>query len=319
MKNYSRLIITILISAALVLALFTGCSSKQNAVGADCGITVITTIFPPFDFVREIAGDSISVSMLLPPGAESHSFEPTPQDIISIQNCDLFIYAGGESDSWVNDILNSMGDKAPRTLTLMECVEPLEEELAEGMQHDSHGKGDEIEYDEHVWASPKNAKLICARITQTLIAIDPSAENTYTKANEIYQQKLTELDELFDEAVSTGCRRTIVIGDRFPFRYLTEEYELEYYAAFPGCSTESEPSAATLAFLIDTVKQNGLPAVFYIEFSNHRVADAIAEATGCETFMLHSCHGITQAELNSGASYISLMTQNAENLRKALN
>lgn len=321
MKKLFRFII--IPALMLLLLLCSACSPSPATDSSSDRITVITTIFPPYDFVREIAGDSVDVSMLLPPGAESHSFEPTPRDIIAIQGCDLFIYAGGESDAWVEDMLVSMGDDAPATLTLMECVEPVEEELSEGMEHhhddDAAHDDNEIEYDEHVWASPKNAMLICSRITQALSAAAPASADIFNEGCAAYQQKLSLLDELFEEVTASPLRRTIVVGDRFPFRYLTEAYNLEYYAAFPGCSTESEPSAATLAFLIDAVQQNNLPAVFYIEFSNHRVADAIAETTGCETLMLHSCHSVTQADLDSGVSYISLMTQNAENLRKALN
>lgn len=304
----------------LVLAvpfLLSGCSAGTSADTDEDGPKVITTIFPPYDFVRQISDSDINVRMLLPPGAESHSFEPTPQDIIAIGECDLFIYVGGESDSWVEEMLKSLGASAPETLTLMECVEPVVEELVEGME--AKEVEDDAEFDEHVWASPKNAMLICDRITEKLIAIDPDNSETYSSGNNSYQQELTTLDSLFEEIMSTARRNTIVVGDRFPFRYLTEAYGIEYYAAFPGCSTESEPSAATIAFLINEVKDDNLPAVFYIEFSNHRVADAIAESTGAEPLLMHSCHSVTQSELDSGVTYISLMTNNAANLRKALN
>lgn len=304
----------------LVLAvpfLLSGCSAGTSADTDEDGPKVITTIFPPYDFVRQISDSDINVRMLLPPGAESHSFEPTPQDIIAIGECDLFIYVGGESDSWVEEMLKSLGASAPEILTLMECVEPVVEELVEGME--AKEVEDDAEFDEHVWASPKNAMLICDRITEKLIAIDPDNSETYSSGNNSYQQELTTLDSLFEEIMSTARRNTIVVGDRFPFRYLTEAYGIEYYAAFPGCSTESEPSAATIAFLINEVKDDNLPAVFYIEFSNHRVADAIAESTGAEPLLMHSCHSVTQSELDSGVTYISLMTNNAANLRKALN
>lgn len=310
-----KLIIPVLSMVSLLL--LGGCSSNMTTEASDDGLSVITTIFPPYDFVREISDSKISVQMLLPPGAESHSFEPTSQDIIAIGECDLFIYVGGESDAWVDEMLNSLGNNAPETLTLMECVEPVVEELVEGMEY--HEDEDEEEFDEHVWASPKNAMLICDKITEKLAALDPAGAAVYTSGNASYQKELTKLDSLFDEIMDSAARNTIVIGDRFPFRYLTEAYGIEYYAAFPGCSTESEPSAATIAFLIDKVKEEDLPVVFYIEFSNHKVADAISEATGAETLLMHSCHSVTAEQLENGESYISIMTQNAENLRKALN
>ncbi len=314
MKKLKLIIFLLVLTALFMLC---GCSSRVSGDTDGDGPKVITTIFPPFDFVREIAGSELSVSMLLPPGAESHSFEPTPQDIIAIGKCDLFIYAGGESDTWVKDMLDSLGESAPETLTLMECVDPVVEEHVEGME--TTGDEEEPEFDEHVWASPKNAMLICDRITEKLIAIDPDNAKVYSDGNSTYQAELAKLDSLFEETVSTAKRNTIVVGDRFPFRYLTDAYGIEYYAAFPGCSTESEPSAATIAFLIDKIEEDDLPAVFYIEFSNHRVADIIAESTGAEPLLMHSCHSVSQSDLDSGVSYISLMTNNAANLGKALN
>lgn len=302
-----------------VFLIMSGCSATMSEQPQDDRLTVITTIFPPYDFVRELASDSVNVRMLLPPGAESHSFEPTPQDIIDIGDCDLFIYGGGESDAWVEGILASMGDGAPETLSLMDCVEPVIEEHVEGMDYHEDEHEEEAEFDEHVWASPKNAMLICSRITERLSELDKANSETYTSGNAAYQSKLKELDNLFEDVMASSIRNTIVVGDRFPFRYLADAYGIEYYAAFPGCSTESEPSAATVAYLIDKVNELELPAVFYIEFSNHLVADTIAEATGAQALLLHSCHSVTESELENGASYISLMTQNAENLRKALN
>lgn len=324
---------SIILAASLVAFSLTGCnkSSSQPPAVADEASTfnIVTTIFPPYDFAREIAGDKADISMLLPPGAESHSFEPTPQDIIAIQNCDLFIYVGGESDVWVDDILHSMGDKAPRTLTLLDCVDAVEEETVEGMQQESHDHEhedeheheheEEVEYDEHVWTSPKNAIKIVKRMTEVLSEIDSENATVYADNSSAYIEKLNALDEKLNGIASTAARKTIVMGDRFPFRYLADAYGIDYYAAFVGCSSETEVSASTVAFLIDKVKAEGIPAVLYIEFSNHKIADAIAETANVKTLLLHSCHNVSKDELQAGATYLSLMKQNALTLKEVLN
>lgn len=318
MKRFA--LVTALLSIILSLC---ACSADGHKPEEEGKLKVMTTIFPQYDFVREIGGDKVSVDMLLSPGAESHSFEPTPQDIINISNCDLFIYVGGESESWVEGIIDSLGDAAPDTLTIINCVSLHAEEIKEGMQSREESGGDEdadeIEYDEHVWASPRNAMDICNCIAEKLSELDPENAVSYQEANYHYLERLSALDELFSDIVGTAARKTIVVGDRFPFRYFTECYDLDYFAAFPGCSSESEPSAATVTFLVEKVKSESLPVVFYTESSNHLVADAIAEAAGCGTLLLHSCHTVTKQQLQEGVSYISLMEHNAENLSIALN
>lgn len=309
-----------LVSALLSLVLsLCACSASEHRTGDDGKLKVMTTVFPQYDFVREIGGGRVSVEMLLSPGAESHSFEPTPQDIIRISECDLFICVGGESESWVADIIDSLGDDAPEVLTIISCVSLHAEEIKEGMQSREEADEDEIEFDEHVWASPRNAMDICNLIAGKLSELDPENSSFFQETNNHYLERLSSLDELFSDIVRTSARRTIVVGDRFPFRYFTECYDLDYFAAFPGCSSESEPSAATVTFLVEKVKSDSLPIVFYTESSNHLVADAIAEAAGCDTLLLHSCHTVTKQQLQEGVSYISLMEQNAENLSIALN
>lgn len=324
-------IITITMSIILSLALFTGCS--KNSTKDDNRISdknnsdkkkVITTIFPQYDFTRQIVGERAEVSMLLPPGAESHSYELTPQDIIKIQEADLFIYVGGGSDSWVDEILESMGEKAPKTLKLIDCVDVVEEQMVEGMEegheHEGHEHGEhDVEYDEHVWTSPKNAVKIVDKINHTMAEIDHKNELIYEENSKKYKNDLIDLDKSFREVIDSAKHKTIVVGDRFPFRYLVDEYKISYHAAFPGCSSNSEPSAATIAFLTDKVKSENIPAVLYIEFSNHKVADAIAESTGTKTMLLHSCHNVSKEDIKSGVSYLDLMNQNIEVLREALN
>ncbi|MDR1249695.1 MAG: metal ABC transporter substrate-binding protein [Treponema sp.] len=284
-------------------------------------INVVATIFPAYDFVREITGDRANLTMLLPPAAESHSFEPTPRDIITVQNCDVFIYVGGESDAWVERILESMDANHMKIITLMDCVDVVEELIVEGMQEEEeesdHGE-EAAEYDEHVWTSPRNAQLIVWKIADALKSTDPANAAEYEKNAVSYIAKLTELDASFQEALRGAMRKTIIFGDRFPFRYFADAYGLSYFAAFPGCSTETEASAATVAFLIDKVRAEKIPVVFHIELSNERIADTICGETGARKLLLHAVHNVSKRDFEGGASYYSLMSANVANLRAAV-
>ena len=262
-------------------------------------------------------GERGEVTLLLPPGSESHSYEPTPKDIIGIQNCDLFIYVGGESDAWVADVLESVGEGV-RTVTLMDCVELLEEEHVEGMETGHEHEDGETEYDEHVWTSPRNAKLICEKIASALCEADPEGEAEYKAALESCSQELDELDAAFKEVVANGVRDTIIFADRFPLLYFAKAYGLEYYAAFPGCADETEPSAATVVFLIEKVREEGIPVVFHIELSNEDMADTICEETGAEKMLFSACHNVTKEQFEAGVTYLELMWANVDALREAL-
>lgn len=297
-----------------LLLLFTAC--EIHAPDSDDGLSVVTTIFVPYDFVREISGGEVEATLLLPAGAESHSYEPTTQDIITIQDCDVFIYVGGESEAWVDGILDSFDTSNMQIIALLDIVSTVEEELVEGMQGEAE---DEPELDEHVWTSPKNAIEIVAAITETLCAADTENAEEYKENSAQYTERLKDLDAQFLDAVDGAQRTTLVFADRFPFRYLADDYGLSYFAAFPGCSTEGDASAATVAFLIDKVAEEGIPIVFYIEMSNEKMADTICEATGAKKLLLHSCHNVTADELKRGVSYLELMRQNAKNLKEALN
>ena len=319
-------------------------SSGDPAENADGGkISVVTTIFPPYDFVREIAGDEADIKMLLKPGEETHSYEPTPQDIIAIQNSDVFIYTGGENDVWVEDILSSMPDSDMVTLRLVDCVDTVEEEQVEGMKgtagHD-HDEGDyddahgghtdeaddgesaeesPHEADEHVWTSPVNASLIVEQIKNVLSQADPDHSELYEENTLAYQEQLSELDQEFREVVDNAKRDIMIFGDRFPFRYFADEYGLEYYAAFPGCAGDTEPSAATMAFLIEKVREEQVPAVLKMELSNADIANAIAEATGTEVKVFYSCHNLSADDFENGETYLSMMQKNVETLKEVLN
>lgn len=284
---------------------------------------IVATVFPAYDFARSAAGELADVTLLLPPGAESHSYEPTPADILRVQRCDLFIYLGGESDAWVDTILSAIEPRGD-VLRMIDCVDLLEEETVEGMQggHDhDHEEGHDhlgevLSMDEHVWTAPRNAAAVTRIIGQRLALLDRSNGEAYAAGAEAYALELEELDRDFAAFFDTLPDRTIVFGDRFPLLYFAEAYDLDYYAAFPGCGAQTEPSAATVAFLTRKVREEGLPAVWYIEFSNHLVADSIAEAAGVETAQFHTCHNVSRADLEAGATCLSLMRANLEALRE---
>lgn len=361
-KRLSARLIAALLSVLLAAGSLPGCAAPAETED-DGRMKVVTTIFPQYDFVRAIGGDLVHLRMLLSPGEEMHSYEPTPLDIKEIQNCDLFIYVGGENDVWVDRILDNMGDHRPETLRLVDLTDTVEEEIVEGMMeerghehdhdeadhhedgdhdeevdhhedddHDEDADHDEDEHrhggdssheeheeaDEHVWTSPVKAAEITEAIAEKMAEIDPSNAEQYREGANAYEVQLLELDARFREIVESAERKTIVFGDRFPIRYFAEEYGLEYYAAFPGCSAETEPSASTLAFLIDKVREEEIPVVFSIELSNGNIAKAICESGGAVQRTFYSCHNLTREQMESGATYVSMMTENLEVLEEAL-
>ena len=309
----------ILIALSLALSLAACGEAPEDDNG---GISVVATTFAPYDFARQLVGDMGTVSMLLPPGSESHSYEPTPKDILEIQNADVFIYVGGESDAWVTDVLESVGEGV-RAVTLMDCVELLEEETVEGMEaevHDhEHGEeGHEAEYDEHVWTSPRNAALICEKIAAALCEADPANASVYNANLAVYSAELAKLDAAFTGIVADGARKTIIFADRFPLLYFARAYGLTYYAAFPGCSEDAEPSAATVAFIIDKVREEDIPVVFHVELANEDMADIVCDETGAVKRQFNACHNVTRAQFNAGVTYLELMWENTEVLKEAL-
>ena len=313
--------ISVIILFALLFTFFTACSSPTNEL-SDGRISVVTTIFPQYDFARQIGGNKIRLKMLTTPGGESHSYEPTPQDITAVSSCDIFICAGGESDIWYNTVLKSIDTESMIVISLMDCVEAVEEEITEGMSEKLSVFGEEEEdpeYDEHVWTSLKNAQLISKAIGEALISADVANEEFYRANTEDYTARLAELDLKYRQAAERAENKTLVFGDRFPFRYLFDDYGLKYYAAFPGCSTDSDVSAKTMLFLIDKVREENLAAVYYIEFGAKKIADTIAEETNAEPLLFHSCHTVSKEDFNNGVTYLSLMEQNLENLKRGLN
>ena len=291
---------------ALCLA---SCGLLGGALAEDEKPSVVTAIYPQYDFVRAIAGDRVSLKMLLKPGAEVHTYEPAPQDIMAIDGCDLFVYGGGESDAWADGLLAATAREERRVLRLMDCVPLLEEEGEDG---------EEAEYDEHVWTSPKNAMLIVEALRDALCEIDPAGEETYRANAAAYLEELKRLDEAFEAVVSAGARDTIIFGDRFPLLYFARAYGLNYLAAFPGCSTETEPSAATMTALIRGAAEIKAPLVLYLELSTGAIARAVAEQTGAQTRVFYACHNLTQDDFEAGKTYLDFMWENVETLREAL-
>ena len=339
-------LMAVILAAGIAAAAVTGCGVKQEEPD-DGKLKIVTTIFPQYDFVRAIAGGTgaVNVRMLLSPGEEVHSYEPTPLDIKEIQNCDLFIYVGAENDVWVDRILENMGDKRPETLRLVDLTETVAEESVEGMMeekghdheesreeeadhdheagHEHSHSGDSSheeheEADEHVWTSPVKAAEITEAIAQKMAELDPANADDYLANAQDYEAKILDLDAQFRQIAENAERKILVFGDRFPIRYFAEEYGLDYFAAFPGCSSESEPSASTLAFLIDKVREEEIPVVFSIEFSNGNIARAICESTGAVQRTYNSCHNVTKEQMENGATYVSLMSENLEAVREAL-
>lgn len=319
-----------LLAAASLTSSLCACSfggdntdGKQTPDGPE-KLSIVTTIFPQYDFSRQLAGDLANVTMLVGPGEESHTYEPTPQDIIKIQQADIFIYAGGESESWVNGILGSFDTDDMKIIDMMDLCDVVEEEIVEGMQDDEDdaketGGAEESEYDEHVWTSIDNAEIISQAIADALCEVDEENTATYRLNCEKYLSKLSSVKREIAQTVRNGKRKTVVFGDRFPARYFTDEFDLEYFAAFPGCAEQSEPSAGTVAFLIDKVQKEEIPVVFTIELSNGKVAKTIADSTGAEVMCFNSAHNVTMEQFLDGVTYIDLMEQNNEALQKALN
>lgn len=306
-----RKILVLVLSLIFVFSL-AGCNSKS----ADDGkITIVATAFPHYDFARRMCEDidaEYEIKMLVPPGSEVHTYEPSPSDILAISTCDLFIYTGGESDTWAKDIIKSSGNKDMKVISFMDVcrVEKHQEE------HDGH----EHVYDEHVWTSLKNVELIVSEISSALSEIDPAHKKKYEENFLDYTRKM-ELGELkyeFKKIFEECVRNEIVVADRFPFYHLAEEYGLEYVSAYPGCSSSTEPSAQVIAELSKKVKDENIPYVFTIEFSNQKIAKSVIEGTDAEILTLHSCHNVSKEDFENGITYYDLMMRNAANLRKAL-
>lgn len=299
-----------LISLFLILitfcTLFSSCQSEDTAK-----FSIVATSFPAYDFAKNITGDLAQVSLLLPPGGESHTYEPTAKDIIRITECDIFIYNGGESDAWAEAILDSL-EKKPLVIKMMDFVDVCENE------HNHHDHHDH-EIDEHIWTSIKNSVKIVFGVSDKICSFDSANAGVYKKNTADYTGKLESLDRDFEELFAHSKTKTIVVADRFPFTYFARDYGLSYYSAYHSCTEDSEPTPKIIAELIDAVKKENIPIIFHLEFSNMAVASAVAEDTGAKMHQLHSCHNVTNGQIKDGVTYYDLMKSNYEILKEAVN
>ncbi len=310
-----RIITAIITVVVLVLGLvfLFGTVWKQEK---DDDLQIISTTFVGYDFARAVAQEVANVRMLLKPGSEMHNYEPTPQDIAEIINSDLFIYIGGESEEWVTDLLRDNDITPEKTLRLIDVVELKEEELTPGMEGDTE---EEVAYDEHIWTSPANAIKMVDAIANKLSELEPAKKADFAKNAAEFNAEIRLLDQKIQDLVSNSARKTLVFGDRFPFRYFVDEYGLNYYAAFPGCSEQTEASSNTVAFLINKIKEEKIPVVLKNELTSDSLAQAIADETGAKVRELSAAHNISQADYDSGITYVDIWQKNYEILKEALN
>ena len=300
-----------LIAALLCLCLILcGCTAQPEKPHDETKLQIVCTSFPAYDFAREIADDRAELTLLIKPGSEVHSYEPTPKDMIRIQESDLFICNGGESERWAKTLITP----ELNTIYMMDCVDTVEES-ADGIYNAEDG---EPELDEHVWTSPLNAIKISEEICNALCKLDTDNAEAYKTNFAAYKAQLMALDREFRQVIKNSGKHTLVFADRFPMRYFALEYGLDCYAAFPGCSSETEPSAKTVAYLIDRVREDKIPAVLYMEFSNQKMADVICEDTGCKKLPFYSAHSVSAEQFEQGVSYLDLMRINLNSLKEAL-
>lgn len=330
---------------ALLLALFmlvgalAGCG-KQNDTNQTDKLSIVTTIFPEYDWVREILGekaDNAEITMLLDNGVDLHSYQPTADDIVKISDCDLFIYVGGESDEWVEDALRNAANRNMKVINLLEVLgdSVKTEEIVEGMQEEEHEHEDveehehedaeehehEEEADEHVWLSLKNAKMLVRVISKALQELDPDNKDIYAANADAYVKKLSALDAEYQAAVDAASNKTILFGDRFPFRYLVDDYGLRYYAAFVGCSAETEAGFETISFLAKRVDEWKLPCVLTIEGAQHKIAETVVRNTTAKNqrvLTMDSMQSTTSKDVKNGTTYLSVMEKNLSVLKEAL-
>ncbi|MBR1826278.1 MAG: zinc ABC transporter substrate-binding protein [Clostridia bacterium] len=344
MKRTLMKLLGVLLSIGILTGAFAACSNNTTETADDGKLDIVTTIFPVYDWVTNVLGDKVAdanVTMLLDKGVDLHSYQPTAADIAKIATCDVFVYVGGESDEWVADALNEATNKNMQVVNLMEVMgdRAKAEEMKEGMQeteHDheheegeEHAKGEEHEHeegeaelDEHVWLSLKNASFLCDAICTAVSTADEANADTYKTNTASYKEKLAALDGEYKGVVDTAKRKTVLFGDRFPFRYMVEDYGLDYYAAFVGCSAETEASFETISFLANKVDELGITNVFIIDNSDSKIAETIlktAKSNNGAIRMMDSLQSTTAEEVANGKTYLSAMQKNLEVLKVALN
>lgn len=364
--EFLRKSVVFIVTIAMILGM-AGCG-KTIEKEDNYRLKIVTSLFPYYDMARAVIGDvkGIDLKMIVTPGQDSHSFEPTPSDVIQMENADVLIYNGGSLETWIDTLLDSLNNKNQIQMKMMDYVDVLNEEVVEGMDtrfeehdHDEHSHKEDNhnkknhkedshseenhkednhsedssndsefhnedseeeheETDEHIWTSPVNEIIMTEKICETLSKALPEEKENFQKNAENYISQLKELDNEFRTIVENAKTKEIIFADKFPLQYFAKEYGLKYYAAFPGCGSDMEPSAKTIAFLVDKIKEDNIKAVFYLELSSHIVADAIETDTGAKPLQFNSCHNITQKQFDSGVTYVDLMKENVNNLKIAL-
>ena len=313
MKRSIKIIIALIVTLVASLGMIAFLTHKN---AEDKKFSIVTTNFPAYDFARAVASDQAQIKILLKPGVDMHSYEPSPEDIIDIENCSLFIYTGGESDEWVEGILENTHNI--NTLRMMDAVKPVKEEIVEGMESEEEDK-EEVEYDEHVWTSLRNAQLIIDAIQNKLSEIYPDERASFTQNSANYKTRLADLDQKFQSIVNNSSRRTLVFGDRFPLRYFVDDYNLKYFAAFPGCSEQNEASSKTISYLVNKIKTEEIPVVLKIELTSDDIAQTIANETGAKVLVFSAAHNISAEDFENGRTYADIMGANLAVLEEALN
>ena len=326
MKKFFALFAVAIIAVGILAGCSSSNTSSDNSTSTENDpnkITIVATLFPQYDFARQIAGDKANIELILPPGVESHTFDPSPSDIITIHNADVFLYTGSNMETWANNIIESLPDSVhvlnvSQGITLLKSPSGGHNHAEDDHDHTSEElNADELnQYDPHVWTSP--VKIMVQNILQTLCKVDPDNADYYTENANDYLSQLDQLDQEIRTVVANGNRKEIVFGSRFALFYFTHEYGLEYKSAFDSCSTEAEPSAKTVSELINEVKEKQIPVIYYEELTDPKISRSISEETGAEMLLFHSCHNLSKADFESGATYLSLMKQNVENLKKGL-
>lgn len=365
-KDFLRKSVVFIVTISMILGM-AGCG-KTTEKEDNYRLKIVTSLFPYYDMARAVIGDvkGIDLKMTVTPGQDSHSFEPTPSDVIQMENADVLIYNGGSLETWIDTLLDSLNNKNQIQMKMMDYVDVLNEEIVEGMDtrfeehdHDEHSHKEDNhnkenlkedshseenhkednysedssndsefhnedseeeheETDEHIWTSPVNEIIMTEKICETLSKALPEEQENFQKNAESYISQLKELDNEFRTIVENAKINEIIFADKFPLQYFAKEYGLKYYAAFPGCGSDMEPSAKTIGFLVDKIKEDNIKAVFYLELSSHIVADAIETDTGAKPLQFNSCHNITQKQFDSGVTYVDLMKENVNNLKIAL-
>lgn len=364
--EFLRKSVVFIVTISMILGM-AGCG-KTTEKEDNYRLKIVTSLFPYYDMARAVIGDvkGIDLKMIVTPGQDSHSFEPTPSDVIQMENADVLIYNGGSLETWIDTLLDSLNNKNQIQMKMMDYVDVLNEEIVEGMDtrfeehdHDEHSHKEDNhnkekhkedshseenhkednhsedssndsefhnedseeeheETDEHIWTSPVNEIIMTEKICETLSKALPEEKENFQKNAENYISQLKELDNEFRTIVENAKINEIIFADKFPLQYFAKEYGLKYYAAFPGCGSDMEPSAKTIGFLVDKIKEDNIKAVFYLELSSHIVADAIETDTGAKPLQFNSCHNITQKQFDSGVTYVDLMKKNVNNLKIAL-